>query len=472
MLLGILPLVLLELGLRLIDDPVRESIDNDPVVNLVGGRSLFVQDVDRDRWTIAKERMNFFRPDSFAAKKPDGGKRIFVLGGSTVQGRPYATETAFSTWLRLRLQANSPNAAIEVVNCGGVSYASYRVAKILDEVLKHQPDAIVLYTGHNEFLESRSYAGVRAMSTSQQQVAQWGSRLSTVRWLRRWFEEWLAPDTNQKVELAGEVDARLDHAGGLAAYHRDAQWVSDVEQHFSITLRQMAATCQSARVPLVICVPASDLVNTPPFKIQTRSTLDTNERAEFESFWQLATSDDATSEPSQRRMACEQCFRLDAEHAGANYLLGRWAYDQGDVALAREHLTQARDHDVCPLRATSAIIQSTLDVIEEFGLASVDVSQVLDLRNCHGAKVPDSIADPEMFVDHVHPSIVGHQRIAEAIATQLQVVPNNESQSRYEQACAAHLQTLSEAYYARGKQRLEGLRNWAAGRAVAVGEPF
>ena len=44
-----------------------------------------------------------------------------------------------------------------MINCGGVSYASYRLGPILDEVLGYEPDLIMLYTGHNEFLEARTY---------------------------------------------------------------------------------------------------------------------------------------------------------------------------------------------------------------------------------------------------------------------------------------------------------------------------
>ena len=44
----------------------------------------------------------------------------------------------------------------QVVNCGGVSYASYRLTPILEEVLTYQPDLMIVCTGHNEFLEARS----------------------------------------------------------------------------------------------------------------------------------------------------------------------------------------------------------------------------------------------------------------------------------------------------------------------------
>ena len=46
---------------------------------------------------------------------------------------------------------------MEIINTGGISYASYRVARLMEELLAYQPDVFVIYTGHNEFLEKRIY---------------------------------------------------------------------------------------------------------------------------------------------------------------------------------------------------------------------------------------------------------------------------------------------------------------------------
>ena len=43
------------------------------------------------------------------------------------------------------------------INAGGVSYASYRVARLMNELKQYQPDLFIVYSGQNEFLEERSY---------------------------------------------------------------------------------------------------------------------------------------------------------------------------------------------------------------------------------------------------------------------------------------------------------------------------
>ncbi|MGB7344390.1 MAG: SGNH/GDSL hydrolase family protein [Pirellulaceae bacterium] len=466
--LACLPFVLLEIGLRLFSSPaaVSEAIDNDPLVDLHQLRPLFVLDKSADQWVIPPGRYNFFRPASFSAIKAPHTRRIFVLGGSTTQGRPYSTETAFSTWLQLRLQAASPEWSYEVVNCGGVSYASYRVAKILKEALEHQPDAIVLYTGHNEFLEDRTYAEVRQYSWARRTASRIGNHSKIIQWLKKQVA--IVP-TQSTVD--SEVNARLDHAGGLESYQRDPQWRNAVEAHFESKLAEMIQAVRAAGIPLVLCVPASEIVNTPPIKTQLALDLSELDKSNFQQAMEIASDDSADA--TKRIAAAKTCLEIDADHAGAQFILGRLLYNYGNAKSARPHLIAARDWDVCPLRATTPIVAAVRDAGTQAGVFLVDTESLLDRRDPSGKLIPDQIPDPNQFVDHLHPSIAAHQAIAAEIAQLLNETlwkPTQiDANSRYETLAREHLQSLDESYYARGKQRLEGLHRWATGRAGQLG---
>lgn len=158
--IGLVPLVLAE-GVFAVLDWGRPDFEEDPFVGFSAVHPLFVPSEDETRYEIPPSRRTFFRRDWFAAKKSADEFRIFCLGGSTVQGRPFAIETSFTTWLEINLQAADPRRRWQVVNCGGVSYASYRLVPILEEILNYRPDLIILYTGHNEFLEDRTYWHVK-----------------------------------------------------------------------------------------------------------------------------------------------------------------------------------------------------------------------------------------------------------------------------------------------------------------------
>ncbi|MCA9129844.1 MAG: hypothetical protein KDB22_22310, partial [Planctomycetales bacterium] len=179
--IGLLPFFLCEFVLRLAGIP-KQPAAVDPYVDLGLLRPLFEYDDATGQYQIAASRYNLFQPVSFAAEKSDRLFRVFALGGSTTQGEPYGTATAFPKWMELELQARMPDFQVEVINCGGLSYASYRVKVILSEVLAYQPDLVVVYTGHNEYLEERTYDGFRSR-------AGWFGldslqELHTVQWVR------------------------------------------------------------------------------------------------------------------------------------------------------------------------------------------------------------------------------------------------------------------------------------------------
>ncbi len=412
---SLLPFVLIEIVVRAVWTP-PSSVDLTPTRQ----GDLFVRDGDRFR--IDSERLNFFCPASFAAEKPNRTRRIFVLGGSTTQGRPFATETAFSTWLGLRLNHAGDDHDYEIVNVGGVSYASYRVSKILDEVLRHDADAIVLYTGHNEFLEDRTYARAKQETWFGRTVAEVATRWKTAQFLRTRLID------QEVVTFSAEVDTILDHPDGLDAYVPDDAWRTRIEFEFAQTLDRMIDAAKKASVPMIVCTPASDIVATPPFK----SALLPN----------------------------------DAPEPAKLYAIGRTKWDRGDSSGAKELLVQARDTDVCPLRATTPII----DAVKSAEGIVVDIESVLDEQNSRGQRIADGVADPKFFADHVHPTIAGHQCIASAIAKRFGelgwYVESEAAEAAYLLAAKSHLESLDETYYARGEQRLAGLKRWAAGRAA------
>ena len=201
-----------------------------------------------------------------------------------------ANETAFSTWLELSLGAAVPERSFEVVNCGGISYASYRLVSIVEELLAHSPDVIVLYTGHNEFLEDRTYGHLKRVPGWVARTWTGLCRLRTVTLARSvWLRLSGESDAGQgpadvlvegKPLLPVEVNARLDDSS-VETYTRDRTWHRNVRLHFADSLRRMAERCREASVPLVMMVPASNIRDCPPFKSEHREDLNDAERERF-----------------------------------------------------------------------------------------------------------------------------------------------------------------------------------------------
>lgn len=459
MLLGLSPFLIVELTLRLFDLPASRlaaKASDDPLVDLHQLKPLFVDD-GSGQWRIANSRYNFFRPASFDVVKSNNEFRVFVLGGSTVQGRPYQTETAFPMWLEIALNTIRDEKDFDTINCGGISYASYRLAPILDEVLNHEPDLIILYIGHNEFLEDRTYASFKSVPRPLARATQMIGDLRTTQLI----SHWTAGENEPAWVADAEVKARLDVADGLNQYARDVDWRSSVIEHFRQTMDRMVAACQRQNVPLILCVPASNIDDTPPFKVSQSPSLTPEQAVQFRVLWEAAQAEGILS--NRRLELCREALEIDPHHAGAAYVAGRLLLDSRQPSEADQYLMTAKDWDVCPLRAPSEIEAAVRQIGTDRGVPVIDTPA--RMRELY----PNGRLSDQQFVDHVHPTIRLHQEIAvwllEVMDAQRLLNWSAENEPAMRAAFAKHLDSLDPAYFARGRQRLEGLRQWAAGRA-------
>ncbi len=463
--LGVLPFAVLEGILEWCDLP-RQPVAADPFVDLHHLEPLFEAADDGERMEIGSSRHHLFRPASFAKRKSEHGLRVFALGGSTTQGEPFSTETAFPAWLGLCLQAALPDREVECVNCGGLSYASYRVLAILREVMEYEPDLIVIYCGHNEYLEERSFAGYERLRFG----ARWINWMSDRRLVagarvllgRQGYRP--APAVNNPTRLAREVDALLDYKNGLEAYHRDDQQHAAISDQFRWNLRQMFQLCADLQIPVVAVNPVSNTLDCPPMKIEDRPGLDDPQLRAFQAAWSRARQ---TNDSDEAFDQAQLALSIDPQHAGTLYLLGQLKLERSEPDSARQHLQLARDHDVCPLRAPSwlqAIVQ------EEAHRASVTL---VDADKLFASRSADGIVGDRWLVDHIHPNVEGHQLLGRAIATacfddELVSPTNADWVAEIDARFATQLSNLGEAYFLRGQQRLQGLRLWTQGRAKKI----
>ncbi|HSG70659.1 MAG TPA: hypothetical protein VLA12_09615, partial [Planctomycetaceae bacterium] len=306
--LSLVPLLIAEL-ICIAFDWGNPAIRDDPFVGFSEIHPLFVLSEDGSQRVRAESRANFFAEEQFPAIKPEGTFRIFCLGGSTVQGRPYSTATSFPTWLEVALDVSDTSHDWEVVNCGGVSYASYRLVPILEECLTYEPDLFIVCTGHNEFLEDRTYDHIKRPSVSTLVTMNVLGRSRVFTLLR----ESLGSDgesASPAPKLSAEVDAILDYNDSLKLYHRDDEWKSNIVDHYAFNLQRMANLCREAGVPVLFVRPPSNLADTPPFKSEHSSELSAEEIQRCEELFASARSHYRDDLPQACRLL-EQAVELD-----------------------------------------------------------------------------------------------------------------------------------------------------------------
>lgn len=464
---GFLLLALVELAMRLFVPAPAINLE-DPFVSFKGLSPLFVPDATGARFETAEERLSAFRPQSFAATKGPETLRVFCLGGSTVQGRPYSVETSFTTWLELNLRAARPGADSEVINCGGISYATYRLVPIMQELLEHEPDLFIIYTGHNEFLEDRTYEDVKKKSRVLLRMHRTMLNLRVYCLAHQFLSHHHGQRTqaghSSKTILSPEVQAKLDFQEGLKSYIRDEAWRNGTIEHFHHNLETMVKASRRAGVPIILVNPVSNLKDCPPFKSEHRSNLSESQIQRVVELREQAGKLDWSNTYGKIRLL-EQAAALDDQHAGLLFLLGKCNARIGRYSKAKKWFVMAKEEDVCPLRILEPMHKGIRDIATQYHIPLVDVKMLIEQRTANG------IPGDEWLLDQVHPTITGHRLIADAL---YEFMENNGMvrtpvgwRAGRDELSKYHLSSLNEAYYARGAARLKRLDEWSRGRIPA-----
>lgn len=461
---GPLLLVLVELTLRLAVPLPPVNIE-DPFVSFHRLSPLFVPNPTGTRFEIAKERLTAFCPQSFAAEKKPKSLRIFCLGGSTVQGRPYSVETSFTSWLEINLRAALPAAEVEVINCGGISYASYRLVPIMQELLEYEPDLFIIYTGHNEFLEDRTYEHIKNKPRVLILIHRALLNLRIYSHVHHLLSQHMGRGTpaehSPKTILDPEVQARLDFQEGLKSYHRDQVWRKNIIEHFHHNLDTMVRMSRAANVSVILVNPVSNLKDCPPFKSEHGSDLSEEQIQQVNELRKQAGELD-WSQTYEKIRLLERAAAIDSRHAGLLFLLGKYYEHIGRFPQAKEWFIKAKEEDVCPLRILETMHEIIREVAGRYKVPLVDVRSLIENHTT------DGIAGSKWLLDQVHPNITGHRLIADAL---YEVMKENGMvqtpagwQTLRDQMCKQHLASLDNAYYARGQARLKRLAQWSRGR--------
>ena len=112
-------------------------------------------------------------PVPFPEHKAPGTFRLFVQGGSSAAGWPYGYGASLGGMLQHRLQATFPQRTIEVIDTAMVAVNSYTLLDFADEIIAQQPDAVLIYAGHNEYLGILGVGSVVSVGRARPVVLTW-----------------------------------------------------------------------------------------------------------------------------------------------------------------------------------------------------------------------------------------------------------------------------------------------------------
>jgi tetratricopeptide (TPR) repeat protein len=311
--------------------------------------------------------------DLILKKKPKNGYRIFVLGGSTAAGFPYGNNVMFSRILNHRLADAFPDRHIEVMNTAMVAVNSYALLDYMDEVLAQEPDAILIYAGHNEFYGAM---GVASMES-----------LGKYRWMVNTFLKLARFRTFLLVrDLVGQIHRWIGHTvnDNTAALHTETLMERIVANQtisygsriyelgklqFEENLRAIYEKAKDQGVPVLVSELVSNIRDQVPFVSQATDSL-----------------------PS----ALEVYHHAQSLEAGRKFVNAGHEYER------------AKDLDELRFRAPEEFNKIIHRVAAEFS------SPVVPMRIYFEKASPNGLVGDSLMTDHLHPNIRGYFLMADA----------------------------------------------------------
>jgi len=305
----------------------------------------------------------------FREERSSSSFRLVVLGGSSTAGFPYQWYHGFPTALEKRLMATLPGKEVEVINLGMTAVNSYTLWDLAPHVVDMQPDAVVIYAGHNE------YYGALGAGTTPGFVPKgvWFGRMQLL--LKRSvlylaLEELIMGPPDYGLDPAANertLMARVVQNAGIE--RNDSVYRAGVRQYES-NMRSVLEKLHNHGIPVFIGTLVSNLAGQPPLS--------------------------------------------DDRDAMAAFDAAQEALSRGDTLRARQLFVEARDLDTIRFRAPSYIN----DVIRAF--ASRPNVTVVDMEHVFDQLSPGSIPGHELFTDHLHPTAHGYDLMGDAFHRVLQ----------------------------------------------------
>jgi lysophospholipase L1-like esterase len=345
------------------------------------------------------------RAAPFAARKPAATVRVFALGASTLVGFPNPPGSDVVSFLQLMLTDIFPSRRFEIVNCGITAVNSHCFLDFGREVLDLDPDLLLVYGGHNEFL------GPYGPTTP---FVRFGNRLPLIR-LHMWVQGSRLYSGAKGITLG--LSSRLRGEPERFGLHLVTEEIDLTEASYTRTvdnyrtnLQHLLAAADEAEVPVLLGTLVSNLSGFYPLRSQCAEADGVNARILAEDVDSLVRR----GRFADARQRARDGLRRSPACAAAHFELAQLYLRVGQGDEARAAFVQARDLDRVPFRAPTVfnhILQQVAAGSERAVLAEVEKG--------FSSASPDGIVGDELMTDYLHPNVEGHYLMARWLAASL-----------------------------------------------------
>jgi tetratricopeptide (TPR) repeat protein len=297
-----------------------------------------------------------------------------VLGGSTAAGWPYPNNLMFSRILNIKLSNLFPDKRIEIINTSISAINTYTQLDFLSEIVEQKPDAVLMYSGHNEY-----YGAFGVASTQTIGNARWLKKLylnlvqyKTFQLLRDFIsfaggifggDKSTDTQTGETLMESLVADQKIEYGSGL--YNKG------IEQYRE-NLSEIIEVLADENIPLIISHLVSNIKDQPPFI--------------------------SGEGENQAKSLFNKAKQLESE----------LHFDS-----AKTLYIKAKDYDLLRFRAPEEINKIIDETAAHYNIPVVQMDQYFEKASFSG------IIGNDLILDHLHPNVTGYFLMAEAFYDKL-----------------------------------------------------
>ncbi|MCX7798480.1 MAG: GDSL-type esterase/lipase family protein [Melioribacter sp.] len=329
--------------------------------------------------------------DSFDKFKDKNSFRVFVLGESSAAGYPYMPMGSFSRYIRRRLELNYPRKKIEVVNLSLTATNSFTIRDFIPEVIKQQPDVVLIYAGHNEYYGALG-VGSLEKGTGSRKIVNAVLFLNNfkITQLIKNILKWISSKFTKQVNpySSGTLMSRMAKEKYIEF---NSRLYKEGLMQFKENFVDIIVKLKAARVPLIISTVVSNLKDQPPFVSVSNS-----------------------------------------KYPSANdvYQKALIFFNLGNFRKADSLFRYAKDLDGLRFRAPEGINFIIRNLANDYKIPLVDVDSFF----AHIS--PNHIVGNNLMTDHLHPTLKGYQIIGKLFydkMNEMNYLPSNvKARYKYE----------------------------------------
>ncbi|CAL68141.1 SGNH/GDSL hydrolase family protein [Christiangramia forsetii] len=301
----------------------------------------------------------------FKAEKDSTTKRIFMLGASTGIGYPYLKNGSFHRWLQYAMNENFPEENIEIINLSLTAINSYTLRDFGKELVKYEPDVVLIYAGHNEYYGALGVGSVNSLGG-------YPSLVNFALQIREYRLVQLISNGIGKVQSLfraekQEEETLMKKMVAEQAIPLNSETYSDGIDQFRYNIENLLKNLDKSEIPVFLSTIASNEKDIRPF------------------------ISDSTS----------------IENSAIEYFQkAKKAYSETKYQEAKTNFIKAKELDMLRFRAPSEINE----IIRSFD--TYDHVHVVDTEANFTENSPHLSIGNELLVEHVHPNLKGYSLIA------------------------------------------------------------